>query len=86
MNNLNNSEVDEISNATNSCQNNQYENQEYFYWNDVAGTQLAIESNNTYEKIVHWKRNLFMLPSGAAGKNYIEEVARLMKLWINVHH
>ena len=86
MNNLNHSEVDEISNATNSCQNNQYENQEYFYWNDVAGTQLAIESNNTYEKIVHWKRNLFMLPSGAAGKNYIEEVARLMKLWINVHH
>ena len=86
MNNLNNSEVDEISNATNSCQNNQYENQEYFYWNDVAGTQLAIESNNTYEKIVHWKRNLFMLPSGAAGKNYIEEVARLMKLWINIHH
>ena len=86
MNNLNHSEVDEISNATNSCQNNQYENQEYFYWNDVAGTQLAIESSNTYEKIVHWKRNLFMLPSGAAGKNYIEEVARLMKLWINIHH
>ena len=78
--------INEISNATNSCQNNQYENQEYFYWNDVAGTQLAIESNNTYEKIVHWKRNLFMLPSGAAGKNYIEEVARLMKLWINIHH
>ena len=24
-----------------------------------------------------------MLPSGAAGKNYIEEVTRLMKLWIN---
>ena len=25
-----------------------------------------------------------MLPSGAAGKNYIEEVTLLMKLWINV--
>lgn len=24
-----------------------------------------------------------MLPSGAAGKSYIEEVTRLMKLWIN---
>ena len=36
--NLNNNEVVEISNATNSCQNNQNENQEYFYWNDVAGT------------------------------------------------
>ena len=24
-----------------------------------------------------------MLPSGAAGKNYTEEVTRLIKLWIN---
>ena len=24
-----------------------------------------------------------MLPSGAAGKNYNEEVTRLMKLWVN---
>ena len=24
-----------------------------------------------------------MLPRGAAGKNYIEEATRLMKLWIN---
>ena len=83
INHNNFNEVVEISNATNSCQNNQNENQEYSYWNNVAGTQFANELNNTYEKIVHWKRNLFMLPSGAAGKNYIEEVTRLMKLWIN---
>ena len=36
----------------------------------------------TYEKFVHWKRNLFMMPSGAAGKKYIEEITRLLKLWI----
>ena len=29
-----------------------------FYRNDVASTQFANELNNTYEKIVHWKRNL----------------------------
>ena len=81
--NLNNNEVDEINNATNSRQNNQNANQENFYWNDVAGTKFANELNNAYGKIVHWKRNLFMLPSGAAGKNYIDEVTRLMKLWIN---
>ena len=51
--NLNNNEVVEISNATNSCQSNQNENQEYFYWNDVAGTKFANELNNTYEKMVH---------------------------------
>ena len=64
--NLNNNEVFEISSATNSCQNNQNKNWEYFYWNDVAGTQFANELDNSYESIVHWKRNLFMLPSGAA--------------------
>ena len=47
INHNNFNEVVEISNATNSCQNNQNENQEYFYWNDVAGTQFANELNNT---------------------------------------
>ena len=81
--NLNKNEVDEINNVTNSRENNQNENQVYFYWNDAVGTQLANELNSNYEKIVHWKRNLSMLPSGTAGKNYIEEVIRLMKLWVN---
>ena len=66
--NLNNNEVDEINNATNSRQNNQNANQEKFYWNDVAGMQFTNELNNAYEKIVRWRKNLFMLPSGAAGK------------------
>ena len=50
---LNNSEVVEISNATNSCQNNKNENEEYFYWKDKAGTQFVNKLNNTYEKIVY---------------------------------
>ena len=74
--NLNDNEGDEINNATNSRQNNQNENQEYFYWNDVAGTQFENELKNFYEKIVHWKRNLYMLPRVVAGKNHIEEVTR----------
>ena len=65
--NLNNNEVVEINNATNSCQNNQNENQEYFYWNDVAGMQFGNQLDNSYENFAHWKRNLFMLPSGGAG-------------------
>ena len=37
---------------------------------------------SVYEKIVHWKKNLFMLPSVADSKRYVEKVTRLMKLWI----
>ena len=80
--NLSNNEVDEINNATNSHQNNQNKNQVRFYWNGVSGTQFVNELNNAYGKIVHWKRNLFMLQSGAAGKNNMEQVTRLMKLCI----
>ena len=38
--------------------------------------------NNASEKTVHEKKILFMLPNGAAGKKYMEEVTRLTKLWI----
>ena len=48
----------------------------------MAGSTFEKDLNNAYEKIVHWKKNVFMLPSGAAGKRYVEEVTRLMKLWI----
>ena len=40
------------------------------------------EKNIENEKIVHWKKNLFMLPSGAAGKRYVKEVTHLKKFWI----
>ena len=48
----------------------------------MAGSTFENDLNNTYEKIVHWKENLFLLPSGAAGKRYVEEVTCLIKLWV----
>ena len=47
------------------------------WWQEVLS-----KWTNAYKKTVHWKRNLVMLPSGAAGKRYVEEVTRLMELWI----
>ena len=48
----------------------------------MAGSTFENDLNNAYEKIVHWKKNLFILTSRAAGKRYVKEVIRLMKLWI----
>ena len=48
----------------------------------MAGSTFEKDLNNGYEKTVHWKKNWFMLPSGAARKRYVEEVTRLMELWI----
>ena len=41
---------------------------------------MHLKKNLELEEEVHWKMNYFMLPSGAAGKRYIEDVTRPMKL------
>ena len=38
-------------------------------------------ANAVYEEVVFWRKTPFKLPSGAAGKNFLREVARLMNLW-----
>ena len=41
---------------------------ERFYWGELKGSKMKNMINTTYEQIVFWRRNLFMLPNGAAGK------------------
>ena len=36
-----------------------------------------------YEKTAHWKRNIFSIPSGKIGKEFITEMTRLIDLWCN---
>ena len=33
--------------------------------------------------MVYWKKNLFSSPSGQGGKNFIDEISRLMNEWIH---
>ena len=54
---------------------------ENFYWGEVKGSEITNMINTSYEKIVFWRRNLFMLPNGAAGKKFIREVTRLLNSW-----
>ena len=48
-------------------------------------TALSLKKKITeiYEKIVYWKRNIFMLPFGKAGKKYIDHVNYLLNEWLN---
>ena len=34
--------------------------------------------NEIYEEIVHWRRNLFKVPSGKAGKAFVTEIDHLL--------
>lgn len=53
---------------------------EKFYWGE--GSVFTQQIDVCYEKIVFWRRNLFMLPNGAAGKKFIREITRLLNAWV----
>ena len=52
-----------------------------FVWGERNRTLFTADLNKAYEKMVFWRNNLFMLPTGNAGKKYIKEVTRLLNLW-----
>ena len=51
-----------------------------FLWGERDGTLFTDDLNEAYEKIVFLRKNIFMLPTGNAGKKYIKEVTRLLNV------
>ena len=39
--------------------------------------------NKIYDKVVFWKKNLFLLPSGKVGKDFVAEMTRLVQSFAN---
>ena len=54
-------------------------NEPKFTWGTLSGAEMAIEIENAYHKIVTWRRNVFLIPSGKAGKAFVVEIARLIR-------
>ena len=52
-----------------------------FNWAGKPGQLFSEELNTAYEKIVFYKQNIFKLPSGTAGKEFIREMTRLLRQW-----
>ena len=58
-------------------------NREYNYaWGNYPSHVFEANVSTVYEQIVYWKKNLFLLPSGKAGKQSIDENTKLMKEWL----
>ena len=57
-----------ISFTTDACDN---------IWNENK-TFIESKIDSAYNEIVYWKKVLFLLPTGAAGKGFIEEMIRLV--------
>ena len=56
---------------------------ETFRWKDRDGSSFITHINDALEKIVYWRRNLFLLPTGNAGKEFIKEMTRPIDSWTN---
>ena len=50
-------------------------------WGSYTLQDIELIINATYDEVVHWRKNIFMLPSGAAGKAFIRETTRFLDEW-----
>ena len=46
---------------------------------EASSEQLIESVSASYDEVVHWKRNIFPVPSGKAGKVFVNELAWLFR-------
>ena len=50
-----------------------------FKWEQIEGEAFCQDIQECYNQIVHWRRNLFKVPSGQAGKSFVRELTRMFQ-------
>ena len=62
---------------------NEAQVRERYYWKEVPANIFERDIQQVYYKIIYWRKNIFMVPSGGGGKKFIKEITRLINLWTN---
>ena len=52
-----------------------------FRWGPHEGDEFYSIISNVYEEVIHWRRNVFLVPSGSTGKAFVSELARLFQAY-----
>ena len=52
-----------------------------FIWGCLNGDDFACAIHSAYCEVVHWRRNLFLVPSGSVGKAFVRELTRLFNAY-----
>ena len=51
-----------------------------FTWSEsMNGQSFSVKIRQAYETVVRWKRNIFLVPSGKAGEQFVREISRMFK-------
>ena len=53
-----------------------------YIWNGIPSNVFEVLIHAAYEKVVYWRKNVFLLPTGKAGKSFIDETRRLLDEWV----
>ena len=48
---------------------------------ELNGKTFSCALNGIYDEIVHWRRNLFKVPSGKAGTAFVRELSRMFRAY-----
>ena len=54
-----------------------------FTWGSTDGISFTKDLDDAYTAVVRWKRNLFKVPFGNLGRNFVSELARLFREYAN---
>ena len=54
-----------------------------YIWGKYKDHEFEKNLSQVYETVVFWRKNLFLLPSGKAGRKFIGKVSRLMSEWLH---
>ncbi len=52
-----------------------------FDWSEVDSESFVQAVTAAHSEVVHWRRNVFAVPSGKAGKAFVSELARLYRAY-----
>ena len=52
-----------------------------FTWGTQNGTEFCAEVDRVFEETIHWRRNIFQIPSGSCGKAFVSELAQLFQAY-----
>lgn len=72
-----------FDNIPSQVQNDSNLHAEVFFWGETPGSMFQCQLNQAYEKVVYWRRNLFLVPTGNAGKQFIKETTSLINCYVD---
>ena len=55
-----------------------------FTWGDVSSTVFCQQVTAAYCEVMHWRRNIFLVPTGKAGTAFIKELTKLYQAFADV--